>query len=130
MIVDSTYFVKIEYLNVTDSNTSYSYLLNGCPDINCPFDIFTKIYKPRFPAGPNVECTRKPSPMPPSCKYKFEFTSIKFILYLADGRLLLVLSIMIICLVAMIVFIFLCHYLRKNDRERLLIKGIQTSEFV
>jgi len=66
--IDSTYFVKVEYLNVTDSNTSYPYILNGCPNIECPFDTFTDIYKARFPASADVECAKKRPPMPPSRK--------------------------------------------------------------
>jgi len=51
-----SYFVKVEFLNVTDSNIAHAYLLKGCPAIECPFDIFTSIYQPRFPASANEEC--------------------------------------------------------------------------
>ncbi len=68
MIIDSTYFIRVEYLNVTDSNTSYPYLLNGCPDVNCSFDIFTNIYKPRLPVSADVECRRRLPPVPPAGK--------------------------------------------------------------
>jgi len=62
---NSIYYVKVEYINVTDSNTSYPYILNGCSAIECRFDIFTSIYEPRFPASADVECSTKPSPTPP-----------------------------------------------------------------
>lgn len=58
----------MEYLNVTDSNISYPYILNGCPTIECPFDKFTDIYKVRFPASADRECAKKRPPMPPSRK--------------------------------------------------------------
>ncbi len=76
MIIDSTYFVRVEYLNVTDSNTSYPYLLNGCPDVDCLFDIFTNIYKPRLPVSADVECRRRLPPAPPAGKWKLEFNKI------------------------------------------------------
>jgi hypothetical protein len=66
--IDSTYFVKVEYLNVTDSNISYPYVLNGCPEVMCPFDKFTSIYLSRFPASFEVECAI-PSSSPPSSKF-------------------------------------------------------------
>ncbi|CAF3282392.1 unnamed protein product [Rotaria sp. Silwood2] len=56
---NSTYYVKVEYLNVTDSNQPYSYLLEGCPALECPLNTFTTIYQPRFPANATVECTIK-----------------------------------------------------------------------
>jgi hypothetical protein len=68
MKIDSTYFVRVEYLNVTDSNISYPYTLNGCPDYDCPFNIFTNIYQPRFPDIPEIECMKQIPPTPPSRK--------------------------------------------------------------
>jgi hypothetical protein len=56
----------VEYLNVTDSNISYPCVLNGCPGVACPFDMFTSIYQPRFPSTVDVECAIKPSPTPPT----------------------------------------------------------------
>lgn len=61
-VLDGAYFVKVEYLNVTDSNRTYEYVLDGCGSVECPFDVFTKIYQPRFPASPDVECG-KATPM-------------------------------------------------------------------
>jgi hypothetical protein len=52
----------VEYLNVTDSNETYEYLLDGCPANDCPFEKFTTIYQPRFPAPAIVECTKKRPP--------------------------------------------------------------------
>ncbi|CAF3857711.1 unnamed protein product [Rotaria sp. Silwood2] len=63
---NSTYYIKVEYLNVTDSNKSYPYLLDGCPALECPLNIFTAIYKTRFPASAEVECAKKVPPTPPS----------------------------------------------------------------
>ena len=61
MLIDSTYFVRVEYLNVTDSNMSYPYVLNGCRTIDCPFKDFTNIYQARFPASADIECAAKSS---------------------------------------------------------------------
>ena len=66
-MIDSTYFVQVEYLNVTNSNISYPYTLNGCPADRCPFNTFTSIYQARFPASAEVECAKK-DPMPPMRK--------------------------------------------------------------
>jgi len=77
MIVDSSYFVRVEYLNGTHANETDPYLLNGCPDIDCPFSNFTAIYKPRFPAGADVECRKKYPPAPPLSKSKFKFNKTK-----------------------------------------------------
>jgi hypothetical protein len=80
----------VDYLNVTDSNLPYPYVLNGCPDSQCPFDKFTSIYQPRFPASAAVECARKDPPMtstmpmppkPPSRKTEMKFFDRIFILY-------------------------------------------------
>ncbi len=62
-IIDSEYYVKVEYINVTDSNKPYPYILKGCPTEECPFDIFTAIYQFRFPGSATVECSKK---VPPS----------------------------------------------------------------
>ncbi|CAF0863618.1 unnamed protein product [Rotaria sordida] len=100
---NSTYFVKVEYLNVTDSNVSYPYLLNDCPTIECPFDKFTNIYQPRFPDIADIECAKKDPPMPPS-----------------DGnnkKLITILAFVIVAVIIMIFVIFLCLYLRKTDRD-------------
>jgi hypothetical protein len=77
-ILDSKYYVKVEYLNVTDSNKPYPHLLNGCPDIECPFDTFTSIYQPRFPATVDIECSKKVPPTPS-----------KFILFINSIHLLI-----------------------------------------
>jgi len=103
---DSKYFVRVEYLNETGSNISYPYVLNGCPDIDCPFDIFTRIYKPRFPASADVECRKKYPPVPPMPDN--------------NGKLILVLVIVIISLVILIFLVFLCVYLRKTNPDTLL----------
>ena len=58
----------MEYLNVTDSNMPYPYVLDGCATADCPFDTFTDIYKDRFPSTPDIECARKKPPMPPMRK--------------------------------------------------------------
>jgi len=63
---NSLYFVKVEYINVTDSNTPYSYILNGCPAVECPLETFKNIYQPHFPASVDIECGKKPSPNPPN----------------------------------------------------------------
>jgi len=68
LIIDSSYFVQVEYLNVTDSNESYPYVLNGCREFNCSFGIFTNIYVPRFPDIPEIECIKKSPPKPPTRK--------------------------------------------------------------
>ncbi|CAF0875929.1 unnamed protein product [Rotaria sp. Silwood1] len=109
---NSTYFVKVEYLNVTDSNTSYPYLLNGCQAYNCPFDNFTSIYQPRFPATADIECAKKNPPMPPS----------------TDGnkKLITVLAIVIVAVVIIIFVMFLCLQLRKTNRDPPLL-GIDRS---
>jgi hypothetical protein len=60
----------VEYLNVTDSNVAYPYVLNGCPGVACSFDKFTSIYQPRFPADVDTECRQKSKDAPPS-KSKF-----------------------------------------------------------
>jgi len=62
-IIDSKYYVKVEYINVTDSNQSYPYILSECRAVECPFDIFTTIYQSRFPQSATVECPKK---IPPS----------------------------------------------------------------
>jgi hypothetical protein len=62
--LNSTYYVKVEYINVTDSNKPYPYILNGCPGIECPFDTFTSIYQPRFPATVDIECSKTVPPTP------------------------------------------------------------------
>ncbi|CAF1439453.1 unnamed protein product [Adineta ricciae] len=59
---NQTYYVKVEYLNVTDSNKPQPYLLEGCPKVECPLDIFTAIYQPRFPGKVEVECGSKNKP--------------------------------------------------------------------
>ncbi|UJR10475.1 hypothetical protein I4U23_014679 [Adineta vaga] len=58
---NGTYFVKVEYLNVTDSNKPYAYVLDGCPTTECPLDIFTAIYQPRFPGTMQIECGHMPT---------------------------------------------------------------------
>ncbi len=68
----------MEYLNGTHANESDPKLLEGCPDINCPFSNFTSIFKPRFPTNADVECRKKYPPVPPSSKLKFEFNQTKF----------------------------------------------------
>ncbi|CAF2381501.1 unnamed protein product [Rotaria sp. Silwood2] len=99
---DSAYFVKIEYLNVTDSNTSYAYLLDDCPAINCPFDKFTSIFQPRFPATADIECAKKDPPMPPSTD--------------SNKKLITVLVLVIVAVVIIIFVMFLCLHLRKTNR--------------
>ena len=61
-VIDSTYYVKVEYLNVTDSKQPYAYVLSGCPSINCPLETFAAIYEPIFPDGMDVECAKKNMP--------------------------------------------------------------------
>lgn len=68
MSIDSSYFVRVEYLNVTDSGTPYKYQLDGCPDYDCPFDTFTNIYKPRFPRIAATECIKQLPPVSPISK--------------------------------------------------------------
>jgi hypothetical protein len=55
-LLDSSYFVKVAFLNVTDSNIAYPYVLPGCPAFECPFETFTSLYEPRFPASADIEC--------------------------------------------------------------------------
>ncbi|UJR35430.1 hypothetical protein I4U23_028187 [Adineta vaga] len=105
---DTSYFVKVEYLNVTDSNTSFPYILDGCPSANCPFDKFTDIYKVRFPSTPDVECTRKKPPMPPTPPGN-------------NSTLITVLVVVIVCLIIVISVVFLCVQLRKTDHDPPLI---------
>ncbi|CAF3024969.1 unnamed protein product [Rotaria socialis] len=112
---NSSYFVKVEYLNVTDSNASYAYVLNGCPAEECPFDKFTSIYQPIFPATPDVECVKKEPPMPPSGGNK---------------KLTAILAVVITVLIIIIFVMFLCLYLRKNDQDPQLLgsaRSIQSS---
>ncbi|CAF1230200.1 unnamed protein product [Rotaria magnacalcarata] len=112
---NSSYFVKVEYLNVTDSNTSYAYVLNGCPAEECPFDKFTSIYQPIFPATPDVECVKKEPPMPPSGGNK---------------KLIAILAVVIAVLIIIIFVMFFCLYLRKNDQDPQLLgsaRSIQSS---
>ncbi|CAF1055359.1 unnamed protein product [Adineta steineri] len=60
---NSSYFVKVEYLNVTDSNKPYPYVLDGCSTAECPFEKFTDIYKPLFPGTFEAECMKmNPTP--------------------------------------------------------------------
>lgn len=65
LLIDGTYFVKVEYINVTDSNQPYAYTLKGCPDVLCPLEVFTALFKPRFPASADVECSKISPPTPP-----------------------------------------------------------------
>jgi hypothetical protein len=55
-VIDYSYFVKVEYLNVTDSKIAYPHVLNGCPGVECPFDKFTTTYQSRFPADFDIMC--------------------------------------------------------------------------
>ncbi|CAF1541842.1 unnamed protein product [Adineta steineri] len=107
---NTSYFVKVEYLNVTDSNISYPYILNGCPAIECPFDTFTSIYKNRFPATADVECVKKMPPMPDD----------------DNGKLLIIIIIVLVGLIIITFLMFLCMHLRKSDRDPPLL-GINRS---
>lgn len=100
---NSTYFVQVEYLNVTDSNISYPYVLNGCPASRCPLSTFTSIYQARFPASAEVECAKK-DPMPPMPDGD-------------NGHLILILVIAIIGLVTVICVTFWCLHLRRTARD-------------
>ena len=66
-----TFFVKVAYLNVTDSQTAYAQVLNGCTDIYCSFDKFTSIYQPRFPGGVEAECGVAVAPTFAASKFTF-----------------------------------------------------------
>jgi len=103
---DSKYFIRVEYLNETGSNISHPYVLNGCSDFDCPFENFTRVYKPRFPASADAECSKKYPPVPPPPDN--------------NGKLILVLVIVIISLVILIFLVFLCVYLRKTDPDPLI----------
>ncbi|CAF1417773.1 unnamed protein product [Rotaria sordida] len=100
---NSTYYIKVEYLNVTDSNKPYPYLLNGCPALECPLDTFTAIYKDRFPASPEVECATKVPPTPPNNGN--------------NKTLTIILSIFVFGLGIIIILIFGYFYLRRADRD-------------
>ena len=77
--LDSSYYVRVEYLSETGANASRAYQLPGCPSVDCPFSNFTAIYQPRFPKSADEECTLPPPPttpyptQPPPRKISFEF---------------------------------------------------------
>jgi lysosomal acid phosphatase len=106
---NSIYYVKVEYINVTDSNKPYPYVLNGCPAVQCPLDVFTSIYQPRFPASADVECTKKPPPTPPSDEGNKKLTVILILVGVVLGIGILV--------------IFGCLYLRKTERHSPLLSA-------
>ncbi len=123
-VIDSTYYVKVEYINVTDSNKPYPYLLNGCPAMECPFDIFSSIYKPRFPATADIECSKTVPPTPPS-KFIWFINSINLFIS-GDGgnsKLTVILIIAGIILGLTILVIFGWLYLRRGEHDQPLLSA-------
>ncbi|CAF1245430.1 unnamed protein product [Adineta steineri] len=105
---NSSYFVKVEYLNVTDSNKPYPYVLDGCSTTECPFEKFTDIYKPLFPGTFEVECMKK-NPTPGG-----------------DGnnkKMIIILSVAGFALLLIIAGIFVVIYRRKADRGAPLLSS-------
>jgi hypothetical protein len=121
--------VKVEYINVTDSNKPYSYVLNGCPAVQCPLDVFTSIYQPRFPASADVECTKKPPPTPPS-KFIFLMNQIYFLISGDEGnkKLTVILILVGVVLGIGILVIFGCLYLRKTEHHSPLLSAESYTE--
>ena len=126
-LIDTSYFVKVEYINVTDSNKPYPYLLTGCPDVLCPLEIFTASFKPRFPASADVECSKVSPPTPPGNRKKtIDRLAHFFIDLLGDGgnkKLTVILTIVGIFLGIVIVAIFAWLYLRRADRDSPLLSS-------
>lgn len=106
---NSSYFVEVSYLNVTDSETAYPWILPGCENALCPFETFTNIYQPTFPGDPEVECRRLFPPAPPTPDN--------------SGGIILATSFIISALVMLTIMMFLCVYLRKTNDDNLLVKG-------
>ncbi|CAM4759161.1 unnamed protein product [Rotaria magnacalcarata] len=106
---NSTYYVKVEYLNVTDSNKAYPYLLNGCSAFECPLETFTAIYQPRFPASVEVECTKKVPPTPPNNAN--------------NKKLTVILCTIVFVLGILIVGTFGYFYCRKRERDAPLLSN-------
>ncbi|UJR10474.1 hypothetical protein I4U23_014678 [Adineta vaga] len=109
---NGTYFVKVEYLNVTDSNKPYAYVLDGCPTTECPLDIFTAIYQPHFPETAQVECASKNKP--PS----------------GDGNnkiMIIILSLVVVALTAIIISLFIYLY-RQNQKSYVQFSSSETVE--
>ncbi|CAF1224512.1 unnamed protein product [Rotaria sordida] len=107
----STYYIKVEYLNVTDSNKPYPYLLDSCPTLECPLDTFTAIYRTRFPASAEVECAII---VPPN-----------------DGnnkKMTIILSVVVFGLGIIIIIIFGYFYLRRIDRGTPLLSTESRSQ--
>ncbi len=123
-VIDSTYYVKVEYINVTDSNKPYPHLLNGCPNIECPFDIFSSIYKPRFPANFDIECSKIVPRTPPS---KFIWFNNSINLFISgDGgnkKLTVILIIAGIILGLTILAIVRWLHLRRAEHGRSLLSA-------
>ncbi len=120
----------MEYLNVTDSNKPYPYVLDGCPAFECPLDIFTSIYQPRFPASVDVECAKQTPPTPPS-KFILLFNSINSRLLGGDGhntKLIVVLSVVIVGLGIIIVATVVYLYQRKRKQGPFLLSSSSSSE--
>jgi hypothetical protein len=122
-ILDSKYYVKVEYLNVTDSNKPYPHLLNGCPDIECPFDTFTSIYQPRFPGTVDIECSKTG---PPTTGKFILFINSIHLLILGDGsnkELIVILIIIGIIFGLTILAIFVWVYLRRAKHDPSLLSA-------
>lgn len=109
----------MEYLNVTDSNKPYSYLLTGCPALECPIETFTSIYEPRFPANVETECAKNVPPTPPSKIINYLLRKL-IDLFSDDGgnkKLTVALSFIMFIIVVAIVAIFIFVYFRKRERD-------------
>ncbi len=108
----------MDYLNVTDSNQPYPAILEGCPGIECLLDTFTTIYKPRFPASVDVECSKQEPPTPPSMLILF---IIPTNLFLKGGGgntgMTVILIIVGIALGLIILAVFGWLYVRRTERD-------------
>ncbi|CAF0892168.1 unnamed protein product [Rotaria sp. Silwood1] len=103
---NSNYYIKVEYLNVTDSNKPYPYLLDGCPSLECPLDTFTAIYQTRFPLSAEVECAKKGPPTPSND---------------GNNKMTIILSVFAFGLGIIIIVIFGYFYIRRKERHSPLL---------
>lgn len=116
---NDSFFVKVEYLNVTNSNATYAYVLDGCGSVECPFDIFTKIFQPRFPASADIECgkstpmTTTMGPMPDEDN---------------NSKLVPAVVVVIVVLIVLIGAAFWFIYIRKTRRDTPLLGVNRGSE--
>lgn len=122
-LIDTTYYVKVEYINVTDSNQPYPYVLPGCPSIECPLDIFSALFTSRFPSAAEIECAKKEPPSKFYILYQIKSHNLSISGDGGNKRLTAFLIIGGLLLGIAIIILFVWIYIRKRELDAPLLSS-------